>query len=52
MDNDPNSGTSDSSSIDSNKGIVASDLTEYTVLTERMKSLNEKAYMLADYFVK
>lgn len=52
MDNDPNSGTSDSSSIDSNKGIVASDLTEYTVLTERMKSLNEKAYMLADYFGK
>ena len=52
MDNDPNSGTGDQSSIDSNKGIFASDLTEYTVLTDRMKALNEKVYMLVDYFAK
>ena len=51
MDNDPNSGTGDKSSIDSNKGIFASDLKEYTVFTDRMKVLNEDAYELIFYFI-
>jgi len=51
MDNDPNSGTGDKSSVDSNKGIFASDLSEYTVFTDRMKILNEDAYELIFYFI-
>ena len=50
MDNDPNSGTSDKTSINSNKGICRSDLTYYTELTDRMSVLNENVYNIIDYF--
>lgn len=50
MDNDPNSGTTDASSVDSNKGICRSDLTFYTELTDRMTILNKNVYNLIDYF--
>ena len=50
MDNDPNSGTGDASSIDSNKGIYRSDFTLYTEFTDRMTILNKNAYNIIDYF--
>ena len=50
MDNDPNSGTTDASSVDSNKGICRSDLTFYTELTNRMTILNKNVYNIIDYF--
>ena len=50
MDNDPNSGTGDASSVDSNKGIYRSDFTLYTELTDRMTILNKNAYNIIDYF--
>lgn len=50
MDNDPNSGTGDKSSIDSNKGIYRSDFTLYTELTDRMAVLNKNVYNIIDYF--
>ena len=50
MDNDPNSGTGDKSSIDSNKGIYRSDFTLYTELTDRMTVLNKNVYNIIDYF--
>ena len=50
MDNDPNSGTGDSTSVDSNKGICRSDLTYYTELTDRMTALNKNVYNIIDYF--
>ena len=50
MDNDPNSGTGDKSSIDSNKGIYTSEFTLYTVLTDRMTVLNKNVYNIIDYF--
>lgn len=50
MDNDPNSGTSDSSSVDSNKGLYTSDFKPYTELAERMAKLNENVYNIIDYF--
>ena len=50
MDNDPNSGTGDASSVDSNKGIYRSDFTLYTELTDRMTILNKNVYNIIDYF--
>ena len=50
MDNDPNSGTGDASSIDSNKGIYTSEFTLYTELTDRMTILNKNVYNIIDYF--
>ena len=50
MDNDPNSGTGDASSVDSNKGIYRSDFTLYTELTDRMAILNRNVYNIIDYF--
>ena len=50
MDNDPNSGTADKTSINSNKGICRSDLTYYTELTDRMSALNKNVYNLINYF--
>ena len=50
MDNDPNSGTSDKTSVNSNKGICRSDLTYYTELTDRMTVLNKNVYNIIDYF--
>ena len=50
MDNDPSSGTGDSSSVDSNKGLYTSDFKPYTELAERMAKLNENVYNIMDYF--
>ena len=50
MDNDPNSGTGDASSVDSNKGIYTSEFTLYTTLTDRMTILNKNVYNIIDYF--
>ena len=50
MDNDPNSGTGDKSSVDSNKGIYRSDFTLYTELTDRMTILNKNVYNIISYF--
>ena len=50
MDNDPNSGTSDKSSVDSNKGIFNNNYEMYTVFTDRIAILNENVYKIVDYF--
>jgi len=50
MDNDPNSGTSDASSVDSNKGIFNNEYEMYTVFTDRIAILNENVYKIVDYF--
>jgi hypothetical protein len=50
MDNDPNSGTSDKSSVDSNKGIFNNEYEMYTVFTDRIAILNENVYRIVDYF--
>ena len=50
MDNDPNSGTSDASSVDSNKGIYNNNYELYTDFTDRIKVLNANVYKLLDYF--
>ena len=49
-DNDPAGNPTDASSIDANKGIVSNFHKEYTELTDRMKEINNNAYMLIDYF--
>ena len=50
MDNDPNSGTSDASSVDSNKGLYNNNYELYTVFSDRVKVLNANVYKLLDYF--
>ena len=50
MDNDPNSGTTDASSVDSNKGIYNNDYELYTEFTDRITILNDNVYKLLDYF--
>ena len=50
MDNDPNSGTGDKSSVDSNKGIYNNDYELYTVFTDRIAVLNRDVYKILDYF--
>jgi len=50
MDNDPNSGTGDKSSVDSNKGIFNNNYEMYTVFTDRIKVLNQSVYKVLDYF--
>ena len=49
-DNDPDDQTADSSNRDSNKGIYATDMKEYTALTEVMEKLNTNKYSLIEYF--
>jgi hypothetical protein len=49
-DNDPAEPGTDPSNRDSNKGIVTARYEPYTDLLELMKSLNERAYSLANYF--
>jgi hypothetical protein len=49
-DNDPAEPGTDPSNRDSNKGIVTARYEPYTDLLELMRSLNERAYSLADYF--
>ncbi len=50
MDNDPNSGTADASSVNSNKGIYNNDYELYTDFTDRIKVLNKNVYNLVSYF--
>ena len=50
MDNDPNSGTGDKTSVDSNKGIYNSEYELYTEFTDRIAVLNKNVYNLLDYF--
>ncbi|MBQ8408538.1 MAG: DNRLRE domain-containing protein [Clostridia bacterium] len=50
MDNDPNSGTSDKSSVDANKGIYNNNYEMYTVFTDRIAVLNKNVYNILDYF--
>ena len=50
MDNDPNSGTSDASSVDSNKGLYTNDYEVYTVFADRLKVYNANVYKLLEYF--
>lgn len=50
MDNDPNSGTGDKTSVDSNKGIYNSDYELYTEFTDRLSVMNKNVYNLLDYF--
>lgn len=50
MDNDPNSGTSDASSVNSNKGIYTSNYELYTDFADRLKIYNKNVYKLVNYF--
>ena len=50
MDNDPNSGTSDASSVNSNKGIYNNDYELYTKFTDRIAIYNKNVYKLVNYF--
>lgn len=50
MDNDPNSGTSDKTSVDSNKGIYNNKYELYTDFTDRISVLNKNVYNILDYF--
>ena len=50
MDNDPNSGTSDASSINSNKGIYNNNYELYTKFTDRIAIYNKNVYKLVNYF--
>ena len=50
MDNDPNSGTADASSVDSNKGLYTSDYKIYTEFADRIKVHNANVYNIIDYF--
>ena len=50
MDNDPGSGTNDTSSADANKGLYNNEAKPYIELAERMAKLNENVYNIIDYF--
>ena len=50
MDNDPTNPGSDSSNIDSNKGIVQWDCTRYDDLISQMREINECTYNLARFY--
>ena len=50
MDNDPNSGTADASSVNSNKGIYSNEYELYTDFTDRIAVLNKNVYKLVSYF--
>jgi hypothetical protein len=49
-DNDPSEPNTDPSNRDSNKGIVNFRYEPYSALLDEMKPLNERVYILADYF--
>jgi hypothetical protein len=51
-DNDPSEPNTDPSNRDSNKGIVTFNYEPYSTLLGEMKSLNQHAYALTDYFDK
>ena len=50
MDNDPTNAGSDSSNIDSNKGIVTWDCQRYDALIEHMSRINSCTYNLARFY--
>ena len=50
MDNDPTNTGSDSSNIDSNKGIVQWDCTRYNECITQMRDINEHIYELARFY--
>ena len=50
MDNDPTNPGSDSSNVDSNKGIVQWDCTRYDALIAQMREINECTYNLARFY--
>ncbi len=50
MDNDPTNTGSDSSNVDSNKGIVQWDCTRYDALVNQMREINECIYNLARFY--
>lgn len=52
MDNDPTNKGTDSSNIDSNKGIVTWDFQRYNPLLEHMKSINDCTYNLVKFYDK
>lgn len=52
MDNDPTNPGSDSSNVDSNKGIVQWDCTRYDDLVNQMREINECVYNLAKFYDK
>lgn len=50
MDNDPTNQGSDSSNIDSNKGIVQWDCTRYNELVDHMSQMNQSVFNLARFY--
>jgi hypothetical protein len=52
MDNDPTNTSSDSSNIDSNKGIVTWDCQRYNELINQMKEINDCTYNLARFYTR
>lgn len=52
MDNDPTNAGSDSSNIDSNKGIVTWDFNRYNPLINHMKTINDCTYNLVKFYDK
>lgn len=52
MDNDPTNTGSDSSNIDSNKGIVTWDCQRYNELINQMKEINDCTYNLARFYTR
>jgi len=52
IDNDPDSKNADPSNMDSNKGILSNRYVPYAPLLDAMKQLNERTYLLAEYFAK
>ena len=50
MDNDPTNTGSDSSNVDSNKGIVTWDLNRYDDCISQMRAINEHIYELARFY--
>ncbi len=50
IDNDPKNNSGDSTSVDSNKGIVSNGHNEYTELTSAMVEINRNVYGLISYF--
>lgn len=51
-DNDPTDTKADPSNTDSNKGVVNARYEPYKTLLDSMKRVNERAYVLIDYFDK
>jgi hypothetical protein len=50
MDNDPTDPKAEASNVDANKGMVTNRFEAYGPLIDRMRSLNQHVYGLADYF--